>query len=668
MDAHGRYDRQDLEELKSKSRAEIFVILGSFDERDMTEAAFITAATGLLDHGRVPRLAAALAAGDTTGAAAAVLDACRKDPASTRDQPLPTGVSVHIHDAVADDALEHRFTFYGETHQLGEDFDWDRNPGTAHWGHDLNRCTYLVALTDAYIATSDERYSRKAIDLMLDWIGKCDMQRCFAGTPYMFGSYLNNTIHCSVWARCLQRLLPTETVAPLELLHILKSLHDQSRYLEIVTNGHAGNWPTIGCQGVLATLAALPVFRDLDRLANYCIETLGQQVAQQILPDGVQDELTPHYHAVVVNNILTCAESCVQLGRTLQQRTLDLLRQMVRYQEQTVTPGRRTQVAFNDSDPEAVPRTAERLRRIGLADMIPEARSLQAEAYPWAGVAFLRQPPDEGDLYMAFDGGPFGRSHQHEDKLGFWLHAMGHDFLVDPGRHLYDRSEVSFLPYLVTTQAHSTITIDGAGQHSRGRPDTWIAQSIAPGSGSLSFTQEGSDCRASACYDLGYGPDNAIQVRHHREVVFVGQTFWLLFDTLRGTGTQDSGTHTIESRFQFGPGTIQLHGAQATTQFDDANLLLLTSGVWDEARIRLGEMSPKAGWYSASYNKIEPAPMLEFVRAVALPFITATLLLPYRGKVAPAVTLQLEGDAATVTINDDGWTVAVSPATGISEP
>ena len=142
----------------------------------------------------------------------------------------------------------------------------------------------------------------------------------------------------------------------------------------------------------------------------------------------------------------------------------------------------------------------------------------------------------------------------------------------------------------------------------------------------------------------------------------------MLFDTLRGTGTQDSGTHTIESRFQFGPGTIQLHGAQATTQFDDANLLLLTSGVWDEARIRLGEMSPKAGWYSASYNKIEPAPMLEFVRAVALPFITATLLLPYRGKVAPAVTLQLEGDAATVTINDDGWTVAVSPATGISEP
>jgi hypothetical protein len=59
---------------------------------------------------------------------------------------------------------------------------------------------------------------------------------------------------------------------------------------------------------------------------------LANQVEAQILPDGVQDELTPHYHAVVVNNILTCAESCTELGLSLEARTLEALRQMAQYQ------------------------------------------------------------------------------------------------------------------------------------------------------------------------------------------------------------------------------------------------------------------------------------------------------------------------------------------------
>ena len=29
---------------------------------------------------------------------------------------------------------------------------------------------------------------------MLDWVRKSDITQCFKGTPYMFGSYLNNAI------------------------------------------------------------------------------------------------------------------------------------------------------------------------------------------------------------------------------------------------------------------------------------------------------------------------------------------------------------------------------------------------------------------------------------------------------------------------------------------
>jgi hypothetical protein len=461
-----RSGRADLPALKCRAKDAIFAIFGSFNDRDLDENGFILAAADLVDPARVPGLAEAKAAADPAAIAEAILAACKKVSASTEEKEPPSGIAVHLKHTAADEILENRFTFYGEAHRLMDDFSWDENPGTAHWGHDLNRFSYLYGLTRAHAETGDDRYGRKAIDLMLNWAAKCEMERCFEGTPYMFGSYLNNTIHCSVWARCLEALIPSGIVQPVELLRILKSMHDQIGYLEIVTNGHAGNWPTIGCQGVLATLAALPVFRDMNRFTDYFIKTLATQVEEQILPDGVQDELTPHYHAVVVNNILTCAESVSELGLSLEQRTLDTLRKMARYQAQTVVPDRSAQVAFNDSDPEAVPNVADRLRKIGLDAYVPSADTLGLEAYPYAGVAFIRQRATDGDLYMAFDGGPFGRSHQHEDKLGFWLHAYGHNFLVDPGRHLYDRTEVSFLSYLVTTHAHSTITIDGQGQNS----------------------------------------------------------------------------------------------------------------------------------------------------------------------------------------------------------
>ena len=55
---------------------------------------------------------------------------------------------------------------------------------------------------------------------------------------------------------------------------------------------------------------------------------------------------------------------------------------------------------------------------------------LGPECFPYAGVALLRQRQDCGDLYLAFDAGPYGRSHQHEDRLGLWLFAYGRNLLA----------------------------------------------------------------------------------------------------------------------------------------------------------------------------------------------------------------------------------------------
>jgi uncharacterized heparinase superfamily protein len=677
------FSRADLPDLQRMDREQVFAALRSFDDRGLTEDEFAWRAVELLDAARIPGLQDAAAAHNLDGALDSIARACRPPQDDTRRAATDSRAP-----AEADDVLAQQFSFYGEKYQLPASIEWDSNPGTGHWGHDLNRFSYLRPLTRAFLATGDTRYSRKAMELILDWIAKCDTSRCFRGSPYVWGSYLNNAIHCQAWCRCTATLLAREQITPQELLRVLKSVHDQLAYLEIVTNGHAGNWPTIGCQGMLECLATFPVFRDTDRFVDYCLANLKTQIAQQVLPDGVQDELTPHYHRVVVSNLLTAIRSLRQLRRELDPDTTAVLRKMVHYVQQTAVPDGSKQVAFNDSDPGSPGTIASSLDELGLAEFLSPPERLGPEVFPYAGVALLRQPQAQGDLYLAFDAGPYGRSHQHEDKLGFWLFAYGRNLLVDPGRHLYDGSARSYYPYLKSTTAHSTIRIDGQDQHSAGRRDTWIARQPLD----LHWQIRDGELRASGCYDLGYGKRNEIAVVHHREVVFVKQRCWVVFDLIAGrqgrepstssrsgartrslwslASVQDEGLpavratedgeHLIESRFQFAPGSLVVEGVTVHTDYDDANLLLQTAATasFHDIRTECGQADPRGGWYSDSYGKIEPAPALVLAVRTALPWRAATLLYPYQGRRLPQVSLRY-GDGAAELVGEDRETVRV---------
>ncbi len=635
------YSRDDLPALRARGRAGVFEVLGSFDSAGMADDEFVRRALGLLDPNRVPGLAEAIALGDQAGALALVAG---RFGGAAREEP-PPALSGEIR-RVAGDALVNRFSFYGETHTLPESIDWDFNPGTAHWGHDLNRFTYLGPLCAACRATGDERYSRRAIHLMLDWIAKCDFARAFAGTRYAFGSYLNLAIHIGAWASTVRQLAACGRIRPIELLRILKSMQEHLAYLEIVTNRHGGNWPTIGCFGMLQALEHLPALRETERFAVYCRDTMARQVDEQVLPDGVQDELTPHYHLVVVRNLISACRSLRALGLDLAPRTLETLRAMVHYTQQATVPDGSRQAAFNDSDPGCPANLPPLLGPLGLEHSLLPPGQLGPEFFPYAGVAFLRQRADRGDLYLAFDVGPYGRSHQHEDKLGFWLFAYGRSLLVDPGRHLYDASEASYMGHLKSTRAHSTIMVDGAGQNSSARRDTWIAK--APLDGGWEATED--ETRARGVYDLGYGPKSDIRVTHHREIVFVRERFWIVFDVVAGEGT-----HGVESRFQFAPGPLRLDGQRACTGFADANVLVWPAAnrPFEDVRIEEGQENPRSGWYSDSYNKIEPAPALSLTVRGVLPVRLATLLLPYRGAVRPDVTFDFDGCTARVRVAGD---------------
>ena len=104
-----------------------------------------------------------------------------------------------------------------------------RSRQDARWFRDA---TFRNHLAQAYQAIGDTRSSRKAVELILDWIAKCATSRGLRAAPAVWGLYLTNAIHCSRWSQCLQMLLAHEQITPIELLRVLKPIHDQLAYRE----------------------------------------------------------------------------------------------------------------------------------------------------------------------------------------------------------------------------------------------------------------------------------------------------------------------------------------------------------------------------------------------------------------------------------------------------
>ena len=271
----------------ASDRLGVFAALQSFDHEGMHEAAFTDAALDLL---RIP------------GADSAEL-VLRHYVERFSDHAIGQQGLVDptpAQNAQAEEILRNRFTFYGEAHELGPDIDWDLNPGTAHWGHDLNRFGYLRTLWSAYEVSGDARFSEKIPALILDWIAKTDVCDAFTRldpqsrgpdkSPYVWGSYLNTAIHTEGWARILTRLLPScpGLISPQDFLRMVKSVHDQLHYLQIVIPEAIGNWVTIGTRGQISVLSVFRELRAAPELARTAWERLETASAGQVLPDGSQ--------------------------------------------------------------------------------------------------------------------------------------------------------------------------------------------------------------------------------------------------------------------------------------------------------------------------------------------------------------------------------------------
>lgn len=551
------------------------------------------------------------------------------------------------------------YSFYGEVHELGPDFSWDHNPGTAHWGHDLNRFGFILKLTSAAMRTGEQKYRERAAALIMDWVAKndvCDAPQWDGDSersPYAWSSYLNIAIHLIQWTSVIDEVVSCLT--PRQLLAVVKSIHDQMRWLERVIPQATNNWVIIGARGLMETTVRMPELRDSDRIMAFAWERFEEESSHEVLADGMQFELTQCYHMLVLTFLVRAMELYRLAGNDVPATMEKTASAMTDYAMQIITPAGKA-LAFNDSDPDGGERfmlfLEEEGRRKERADWLyvgtggREGRmpGLLSQAFTRGGVYIMRTGWDADAVYLAFDGGPWGKSHQHNDRLSFQFNAFGRAFIVDPGRYLYDWSN-PYRPYLLSTHAHSTITVDNQSQADRFFPATHV-----PGpelSGNI-WVDDGNRQRAVSAHILGYGEEGKIVVQHRRAISFRHPDLVLVVDRVTGEGT-----HAVASRLQLAPGDVLQSGGVWHTTFGDADLAVLPwMSLESETVVEKGLLEPHvAGWYSDGINKIEPSPTLVTRAEGDLPLRALYLLVPYRGGDLPDLVLDVDGDTVSVTVN-----------------
>jgi uncharacterized heparinase superfamily protein len=267
---------------------------------------------------------------------------------------------------------------------------------------------------------------------------------------------------------------------------------------------------------------------------------LEHELAEQVLADGGHFELSPMYHARMLENVLDLINLERAFGRRTTIRLEDHAQRMLEWLAVMTHPDGGIAL-FNDAALGQAPRLAELVAyagRLGLAPpLVPRSPVHWLAA---SGYGRVTAGPWVGFLDVAEIGPSYLPAHGHADALTFELSLSGERFVVDTGTQTYEDGPSRWQER--STAAHNTIEIDGQSSS-----EVWKSFRVGRRARVSAAVVEELDrgCRVTGSHD-GYARIGS-GVLHRRTWEFRGGTIWIA-DQLAG-----SGRHEVALRLHFHP-------------------------------------------------------------------------------------------------------------------
>ncbi len=541
-------------------------------------------------------------------------------------------------------ALEHSFTIKGRTKMFPDNIGWHPElSDDREWTYLLNRTLWFDDLVTASLLTDDRHYTDEFSRQFKDWI---------AGNPLPLWINERNPAWrlidtgirpYSSWIEVFKLLVNSPYVDDETRLLMLKSLHDHAQYLfYFQTSGT--NHVLIESRGLLKLANEFPEFKRAGRWREVAIRRLESEIRKQVYPDGGHVELSSDYHVRSLNHFVfplrqtSGPEAHVAPG---YREKVEAMRDFLFY---TLKPDLRLPLLNDTNTRDISKKLLSEARTDHRGDLLfivtqgaegvpPPVRS---RAFEDSGVYVMRSDWTKLAQYLIFDAGPYGGWHGHEDKLSFELSAYGTPMIVDGGAYRYSGDKL-YRAYFVSSAAHNTVLIDGRGQSRRfieanKRPER--ADEAQRNESNLWFSDEEIDY-VSGIYRDGYSDmqnsgsgDPVIDksVTHRRDIVYIKNDYFVIADTLSG-----SGTHDVELLFHLPPESLpQIAGESVNIRYpNEATLEILPKGQGQlDIFITAGQRKPIQGWFSSEKYEAVPAPVVAMKFRAKLPTTLYTVLVP----------------------------------------
>ena len=588
--------------------------------------------------------------------------------------------------AAADKVLQHKFDYpkgpgQKGTLDFGAKIDWTANPteGEARthlWNESLNRHFHFRTLADAYWETGRDQYVREIADEILDWTasnpaplltnGNSAPNGCKAWQTLTTGIRLADT-----WPYALYHCLGSPAFGDEAICAMFKSVHEQARHL--VRWPTVGNWLTAESNGLYTAGVLFPEFRQARDWRRIALERLYKQLDDEVYPDGMEYELAAGYNCWVLREFAGIIEMADLNGLRgeVPADFLAKMEKMFNYLLLASMPDGRIP-GLNDAN-----NTDVRKQLAAGFKLFPQRQDFQfvatggksgrapaetSRAFPYTGHYVMRSGWDKDATYLLFDAGPFGFSHQHEDKLHFVLWSHGRQLLLDPGNYAYDNSR--WRRYVLGTAGHNTVVVDGEDQNRKANKETcfwphpWTAP-VPPSNDTRWFSTPEADC-AVGIYADGYGPGNAIAVTHERRIVFVKpERIFIVMDTLT---PRDDREHRYEALFHLDAAEAAVDEPTKAVRTDGLAILPLAGDSLGVQIVKGKEDAPVQGWASQPWRAIPTAIYRKSGKGVVtFLFVLAPCA---QGAPPPASRVEKAADGAARIVFAGGRSLEVSPSRG----
>lgn len=564
---------------------------------------------------------------------------------------------------LANNILQHKFKPHKgyATFDYGKEINWQYRPVQDQLLTTfLHRTAFWEPLGIVYQSTGDEQYAKEWILELRDWVKKNKQgaypdDKDYAWKAFVVSFRLNH------WSGYFNLFLNSPNFTPAFLIEFLNSYSSQADYV-------MANYTDIGNHRLYEALHMMyagSTFPEMKQAANWRksgVTVLNEEIEKQILPDGVQFELSPSYHIGSIKIFLDALQ-IAQLNGAAQEfpeSYRNLAEKMVlavgkySFPDYTFplygnafltakTAMLKSYALWTKVFPKN--KVIEHYATDGKTGTAPDYLS---GSLPNAGFYAFRNGWNMKATVMQIKAGPPAAFHSHPDNGNFVLWVNGRDFTPDAGSFVY--ANVGDQPntkrdWYRSTKAHQTLTIDDKTIENDAKLQKW----------------ETGNNLDILCYDNPSYKD----LNHQRTFLFIDKTYFVIIDRAIGAAT---GKLAIRYHLkEDSQATVNPSNNRITTNYADGNNLLIQ--VLNKDKVSVKE---EPSFVSYVYQKETPRPAFAFEKPKADGKTQAfiSVLYPYNGNTPPVVNStenpghDFANGKIDITLNINGKTTIVKQDLG----